>query len=873
MSLGKPAYMAFPSVALAIAVTMPSGVPVVVEARDRLLRESVGNSSPRPHGRGGGLARAGPLVHHGLMVNENKHAIYVGNVSDVSDISIFTCPFQAHMYCHHEAWEYLQARADAVDFIERIADKMLVCDCSLGYGECWAWLLHEFYHLCFPEASVRFCGYLDANGVVQASPNGCAADADSSAQDMNPRAADVTSGGLQSKRSRLPQLVPDGLEPEEHLRRALAVQHPMASVEPSTVHVRRALRWSSMHADALIERRTKACDALQHLASCTADEDARIRQLAAREVGVVLNSYAPKCIAFMREVSFVCQSSDNEAPLRLFLGLPMLGWAPRANGMMDRVTPPDETIEQWTSRRVERNSKLLARIGPSGDVDLDQQAYDKTLQEVRAGPMIGPFMNLQSVPVTEPSIAPRHGIWECHGESIAPSVRNIDDLLMGEQNLTAGTVSAHRPTDVDALVAQTRAAATAFGTSKLAAWCSDFSKAFKQIPGVPSQMHHVVVAQWSPVFLQAVFFLCMCQLFGSKSAPLNFSRYPTWCCEVMAFIFAVPMTHCVDDMISVEREDTAASARQAWLLFAELCGWLVSMEKSPPPSALLNVIGVILDLRSFPAGEIFVRISNKRVTTITDTISMILKEGVLGCGQAASLAGKLGFTISATFGKVGRARIGLIAKRAYSRHRKLSTALRRTLQWWLYFMRLYKPRQVPTHALSLPTLISYSDGEGGYAGIGVAVWASWLPRPLAAFTRVPDKIRTMWATMAEKSDYKDIYLIEGIGPLILLYAFPKVMRSALWVHFVDNEAAEAALVKGASSLHAADHIVGLTWDRCAQRNLIPYFDRVESSANPVDRLSRGVMDGPWFEVVQVSFPTNDLERMAEQCGGWFLTAS
>ena len=64
----------------------------------------------------------------------------------------------------------------------------------------------------------------------------------------------------------------------------------------------------------------------------------------------------------------------------------------------------------------------------------------------------------------------------------------------------------------------------------------------------------------------------------------------------MAVIFTVPLSHCVDDMISVERETTAPSARQAWLLFASLCGWLLSMEKSAEPSALLNVIGVTLDL-------------------------------------------------------------------------------------------------------------------------------------------------------------------------------------------------------------------------------------------------------------------------------------
>ena len=71
------------------------------------------------------------------------------------------------------------------------------------------------------------------------------------------------------------------------------------------------------------------------------------------------------------------------------------------------------------------------------------------------------------------------------------------------------------------------------------------------------------------------------------------------------------------------------------------------------------------------------------------------------------------------------------------------------------------------------------------------------------------------------------------------------MKNALWVHFIDNTAAEAARVSGSSAIEAADHIPGMTWELCGTRRPWPYFDRVESKANPVDGLSRGVSKGPW----------------------------
>ena len=127
--------------------------------------------------------------------------------------------------------------------------------------------------------------------------------------------------------------------------------------------------------------------------------------------------------------------------------------------------------------------------------------------------------------------------------------------------------------------------------------------------------------------------------------------------------------------------------------------------------------------------------------------------------------------------------------------------------------------------------MSYSDGEGRTAAVGVALWCPWLEHPVAACTLVPDEVRQMWCSLAEKQVYKGIFLIEAVGPLLAPLAFPKLLRNALWIHFVDNSAAEASLINGSSSIDAGDHIIGLTWEIAAKRQLWPYFDRVESNAN------------------------------------------
>jgi hypothetical protein len=147
------------------------------------------------------------------------------------------------------------------------------------------------------------------------------------------------------------------------------------------------------------------------------------------------------------------------------------------------------------------------------------------------------------------------------------------------------------------------------------------------------------------------------------SAPLNFSRYPEWAAEVMASLWAVPTTDCVDDVISVERVSTAASAREAWICFTSETGWLISMEKSPEPSKRFIVIGVCLDLRPWPMSDPLVSVTEKRLQALDATIRKVLIAKMLACGQASSLAGKLGFTITAAFGRVGRAKLRPIINR------------------------------------------------------------------------------------------------------------------------------------------------------------------------------------------------------------------
>ena len=127
-------------------------------------------------------------------------------------------------------------------------------------------------------------------------------------------------------------------------------------------------------------------------------------------------------------------------------------------------------------------------------------------------------------------------------------------------------------------------------------------------------------------------------------------------------------------------------------------------------------------------------------------------------------------------------------------------------------------------------------------------------------------VRRMWSQREDLTDVKDIFQIEAVGPLLILWNWGHLIRNHLWVHFVDNEGALASLAKGSSSVLSGEIIVGCTHELSARYGVVSWFDRVDSSSNPVDKLSRGVMKGPW-KLLPIRFPPFLLQRVSEVING------
>ena len=92
---------------------------------------------------------------------------------------------------------------------------------------------------------------------------------------------------------------------------------------------------------------------------------------------------------------------------------------------------------------------------------------------------------------------------------------------------------------------------------------------------------------------------------------------------------------------------------------------------------------------------------------------------------------------------------------------------------------------------------------------------------------------------------KQINQIEASAGVVALETWADVLKDCDVIHFIDNNGALGALVKGSASVHQQDLIMGETWSRIARLRVSAWFDRVDSSSNPVDGLSRKNFSGVW----------------------------
>ena len=171
----------------------------------------------------------------------------------------------------------------------------------------------------------------------------------------------------------------------------------------------------------------------------------------------------------------------------------MAGWARHSPNLVQKVSTLLKPLDVSLEGLAEHNLKVLASVRSSGDSDADLLAWAKCQKEFESGGILGPGNSLGEIPFKDFRLLIRFVIHEQHGGQ-DPTVRCIDECLMGMQNECAATTAAHRPCDLDTWVAFCRVVASKFEEA-LSAITSDFKSdcltCFSACPGFPEVQIHM----------------------------------------------------------------------------------------------------------------------------------------------------------------------------------------------------------------------------------------------------------------------------------------------------------------------------------------------------------------------------------------------
>lgn len=291
------------------------------------------------------------------------------------------------------------------------------------------------------------------------------------------------------------------------------------------------------------------------------------------------------------------------------------------------------------------------------------------------------------------------------------------------------------------------------------------------------------------------------------------------------------------------------------------------------------VLGVMTDFTAVQDGDVSFHVTVERIKAIIDLFELYLERGIMYPHEAASLRGKIFFTLSAGFARVGCAATLPLVQRQY-RDRTYEFHTGSDLyQSYLFFKALLPrlPRLVmPLNPPSRPPLVVYTDaafwlkgrpppppGLGSQdvcaadmhlsrlrGGLGAVVYDPADKSARAAYSDPPwALLMTSW--QHDKKTY--IAELEALAAVAVYSTYPDMFVGRRVIHWVDNTVALAALVHGYSGKPDLAKAVNVFYLQSAALRTSVYLDWVPSKANIADLPSRKAF--------------GDLQR--ELCGlGW-----
>ena len=447
--------------------------------------------------------------------------------------------------------------------------------------------------------------------------------------------------------------------------------------------------------------------------------------------------------------------------------------------------------------------------------------------------------------------------------------RLIDDCSVGGFNETCGTSERLKVHTIDEMAAFMAWVVEHCGEEccrNLTGRTYDLKSAYKQFAISSVDRDLLRIACWDSDQKRTVFLGLNALPFGAVGSVSAFLRISM----AIWYIGVVGLRLCwsafFDDYTLVSKSSLSANAGQSAEALFTLLGVVFAREgsKAVEFSSQVKSLGVVLNLQSTDSHEFFMTIGHteSRIKELSECIASILNTGCINPKDAERLRGRMQWFESFAFGRVAYQPMKVLSRLSSGReHHKLNQHDRRALVFLQE--RVLEAPPIRISRLSMQTACIFTDGscegtdkvDGGIGGVLINEWgyASHF------FSGVVP--RDIMEKLLQFSSHP-IFELELLPVLVSIYIWRELISYKHCVIYVDNEAAQGALIKASSDSPSGAAIVSAFTSLEMDMQLKVWIARVPTSSNIADGPSRGDCDDliarnlhrneiPWKDVLML----------------------
>ena len=542
----------------------------------------------------------------------------------------------------------------------------------------------------------------------------------------------------------------------------------------------------------------------------------------------------PKRILLWQEMLKAAAYPDMDVVEELVRGVPLTGEV-KPTGLFEKVFKPAEMSEKFLRSSGEKNRHAnFYSCRSSGDAEVDETVFQKTLEEVQLGWARGPI-SLRDLPKGS-VISRRFGLKQPN------KIRLIDDMSCSSINQTVQTTESLRPHTVDFISSLILEIFNHHDSENAVGRTYDMKSAYKQLAIASESLWSSYIAVFDPGARAPKIFQLLAAPFGATRSVFSFLRavHSLWFLGTKELSL---MWSCYfDDFVVLDRPHQVDKTHECIDMFFRLLGWQYATEgnKAESFSDKFAALGVQVNLSESHLGRCLLENTDKRKAELSASLQSVLDKGTVSVLEAQKLRGRMQFSDGQIFGRLCRLCMKELTIHAFQKGAgKMGLDCVEALERFKDFLEYGPPRVLTLKSNGVWYIFTDASYEPANAkwkcGLG-GVLVDSHGRKIEFFSTCLDDSQLV--QLGADAKHTIIFEAELFALILALRVWYQYIDGCQVVCFVDNNSARDVAISG-----AARNVMGrklLDYMLRLENSLFlhPWFSRVPSPSNIADDPSR-----------------------------------